>query len=132
MWGGDDFFILMEENRAQKVCDWIAARFDERIKVYYSDADLKAGHITAKDRQGNVKHFTFVSASIVFLTDRNLDTNQYPLLIQALTEMKGYVKHHIERKGGSMVFQDRRSPAQKKQREDNSSSFPRKDIRKSA
>lgn len=107
--GGDDFVCMSTPDKAQAVFEWIAKRFDERITAYYSDADLKAGCITAKDRQGHVKTFHFVSASIVFLTDKNIETNQYPLLIQALTEMKGYVKHTIERKGGSIVFQDRRT-----------------------
>lgn len=108
--GGDDFIVMTSPDKAQGVFDWIAQRFDERINAYYSEADLKAGCITAKDRQGNVKKFNFVSVSIVFLTDKNIETNQYPVLIQALTEMKGYVKHNLERKGGSVVFQDRRGP----------------------
>ncbi len=108
--GGDDFVAMTTPDKAQAVFDWIAKRFDDRITAYYSDADLKAGCITAKDRQGHVKKFNFVSASIVFLTDKNIETNQYPLLIQALTEMKGYVKHTVDRtKGGSVVFQDRRT-----------------------
>jgi flagellar basal body rod protein FlgB len=94
-------------DKAAGVFDWIAKRFDERITAYYSEGDLKAGCITAKDRQGNVKKFSFVSASIVYLTDKNIETNQYPILIQALTEMKGYVKHTIERKGGNNVDIDR-------------------------
>lgn len=107
--GGDDFIAMTTPDKAQTVFDWIAKRFDERITAYYSEADLKAGCITAKDRQGNIKKFRFVSASIVFLTDKNIETNQYPLLIQALTEMKGFVKHTMDRnKGGSVVFQDRR------------------------
>lgn len=113
--GGDDFIAMTTPDKAQQVFDWIAKRFDERITAYYSDADLKAGCITAKDRQGNVKKFRFVSASIVYLTDKNIETNQYPLLIQALTEMKGFVKHTMERNGGSVVFRDRRTteePAQ--------------------
>ncbi len=107
--GGDDFIGMTTPDKAQAVFEWIAKRFDERIAAYYSEADLKAGCITAKDRQGNVKKFRFVSASIVYLTDKNIETNQYPLLIQALTEMKGFVKHTMERKGGSVVFRDRRS-----------------------
>lgn len=107
--GGDDFIAITTPEKADVVFDWIANRFDERINAYYSEADLKAGHITARDRQGNVNKFKFVSVSIVYLTDKNLGTNQYPVLIQALTEMKGYVKHNMERKGGSMVFKDRRT-----------------------
>lgn len=107
--GGDDFVAMTSSDKAQLVFEWITKRFDERITAYYSDADLKAGCITAKDRQGNIKQFKFVSVSIVYLTDKNIETNQYPLLIQALTEMKGYVKHSMERKGGSVVFQDRRT-----------------------
>jgi diguanylate cyclase (GGDEF)-like protein len=107
--GGDDFFVITTAERAPKAFEWIAQRFDERVKSYYSDADLKAGCITAKDRQGNVKTFPFVSASIVYLPDSQIETDQYPILIQALTELKGYVKHSLERKGGSVVFVDRRT-----------------------
>lgn len=109
--GGDDFVAMTSPDKAEKIFNWIATRFDERIKAYYSEADLKAGAITAKDRQGNVKKFNFVSVSIVFLTDKNIETNQYAILIQTLTEMKSYVKHSLDRKGGSMVFQDRRTIA---------------------
>jgi diguanylate cyclase (GGDEF)-like protein len=108
--GGDDFVTMTSPDKAEAIFDWIAQRFDERIKAYYSEGDLKAGCITAKDRQGVVKKFHFVSVSIVFLTDKNIETTQYAMLIQTLTEMKGYVKHNLDRtKGGSVVFQDRRS-----------------------
>lgn len=107
--GGDDFIVITTGDKAPVAFDWMAKRFDERIRAYYSDADLKAGCITAQDRQGNVKKFSFVSASIVYVTDQNLESNQYPLLVQALTEMKSYVKHNMLRKGGSVVFQDRRA-----------------------
>jgi diguanylate cyclase (GGDEF)-like protein len=106
--GGDDFIAITTGDKAPFMFDWVAKRFDERIRAYYSESDLKSGCITAKDRQGNIKTFSFVSASIVYITDSNTDTNQYPLLIQALTEMKSYVKHNLVRKGGSIVFQDRR------------------------
>lgn len=106
--GGDDFIVITTADKAQKAFEWIAARFDERIKAYYSEADVKAGCITAKDRQGVVKTFQFVSASIVYLTDQHIETDQYPILIAALTEMKSYVKHNMERKSGSVVFLDRR------------------------
>ncbi len=106
--GGDDFMVFSTADKAQKTFEWIAQRFDERIKAYYSEADLKAGCITAKDRQGNIKTFTFVSASIVYLPDNQIVTDQYPVLITALTEMKSYVKHTMQRNGGSVVFMDRR------------------------
>lgn len=109
--GGDDFVVMSSPDKAETIFSWIAQRFDERIKAYYSEADLRAGCITAKDRQGNVKKFNFVSVSIVYLTDKNMETNQYAVLIQTLTEMKSYVKHNMDRtKGGSVVFQDRRGP----------------------
>ncbi len=107
--GGDDFMVITSPEKSETIFNWVAGRFDERIKAYYSDSDLKAGYITAKDRQGNIRTFKFVSASIVFLTDKNVESRQYPLLIQALTEMKGYVKHNLDRSGGSLVFKDRRS-----------------------
>lgn len=118
--GGDDFVLMSSPDKAEALFSWVAQRFDERIRAYYSEADLKNGCITAKDRQGNIKKFKFVSVSIVFLTDKNIETNQYAVLIQTLTEMKGYVKHTIDRKGGSIVFQDRRGP---------DSPAPKKDLR---
>lgn len=113
--GGDDFFVITTADKAQKAFEWIAQRFDERVKAYYSDTDLKAGCITAKDRQGNTKSFPFVSASIVYLPDSQIETDQYPTLIQALTELKSYVKHSLDRKGGSLVFLDRRTHSEQGQ-----------------
>jgi len=107
--GGDDFMVMTTPEKADNIFNWVSGRFDERIKAYYSESDLKAGQITAKDRQGNIKTFKFISVSIVYLTEENIETRQYPLLIQALTEMKGYVKHSLARKGGSLVFKDRRA-----------------------
>jgi len=107
--GGDDFLVLTTEDKAQPMFEWVAKRFDERIHAYYSESDLKSGYITAKDRQGNVKKFPFVSASIVYVTDKTLGSNQYPVMIQALTEMKSYVKHNVDRNSGSCVFRDRRT-----------------------
>ncbi|MCB4757129.1 MAG: response regulator [Elusimicrobia bacterium] len=107
--GGDDFIVITTMDKAETIFNWVAGRFDERVRAYYSDADLKEGCITAKDRQGNIKKFPFISLSIVYTTERSLESNQYTVLIQALTEMKGYVKHNLERKGGSLVFQDRRA-----------------------
>lgn len=107
--GGDDFIVMTSLEKSEVIFKWLAERFDERIRAYYSDADLKAGCITSKDRQGNIKRFTFISLSIVYTTEKNLESNQYTMLIQVLTEMKGYVKHGMARKGGSVVFQDRRT-----------------------
>lgn len=107
--GGDDFMLYTTPDKADAIFNGVAERFDERIKAFYSDEDLKNGYISAKDRQGNSKQFKFVSVSIVYVTDKNIETNQYPVVIQQLTEMKGYVKHTIDRKGGSVVFKDRRS-----------------------
>ena len=107
--GGDDFMLMTTPAKAEAIFKPVAERFDERIRAFYTDADLKAGFIISKDRQGNEKKFAFVSVSIVFLTDKNIETKQYPVIVEQLTEMKGYVKHTLERKGGSVVFQDRRS-----------------------
>lgn len=107
--GGDDFIVMTSADKAQSVFESIAQRFDERIHAYYSDADLKAGFITAKDREGQIRKFHFMSVSIVYLTDTHFQSSQYSVLIQSLTEMKSYVKHNMERKGGSVVFQDRRT-----------------------
>ncbi len=107
--GGDDFFVITTVEKAPRAFEWIAQRFDERVKAYYSDEDLRAGCITARDRQGKVKTFSFVSASIVYLPENQIETDQYPILIQALTELKSYVKHSLDRKGGSVVFADRRT-----------------------
>src|SRR4051812_1838207 len=56
--GGDDFMLMTTPDKAEPIFKSVAEKFDDRIRAYYSEADLKNGFITARDRQGNVKKFS--------------------------------------------------------------------------
>ena len=72
--GGDDFFVAVEfrkkdQTRYIEAIEEIIAKFVENVKAFYKNEDVAAGHISAKDREGNIKEFDLlsVSASVVIV-----------------------------------------------------------------
>ena len=68
--GGDDFFVAVEfrkkdQMRCIEAIKEIIAKFAEDVKAFYKNEDVVAGHISAKDREGNIKEFDLLSAPIL-------------------------------------------------------------------
>lgn len=62
--GGDDFIMICDEVAANRVANQIIESFEDEIKHYYSEEDLKRGYIIGKDREGNVDQFAIASISV--------------------------------------------------------------------
>jgi GGDEF domain-containing protein/CHASE3 domain sensor protein len=58
--GGDDFVIVSEPGRTEKICQKIIDEFDLRIMRFYSEKDRQKGFIMGKDRQGNQQKFPLI------------------------------------------------------------------------
>ena len=96
--GGDDFFagfdLVVYSNREVKeiVLD-IIRRFSDGVKAFYDKDDLERGYILSKDREGNEKHFPFLTVSAVIVDVMESDK---PILGddlgQWIAEMKKYAK----------------------------------------
>lgn len=86
--GGDDFIAVVKEGAVEELCAAIIEHFDVRIRDFYTEADLAAGYIMAKNRHGLEEKFPLISLSIAVVHNRD----GYYKTTTALAEAAGTVK----------------------------------------
>ncbi|MEN6321667.1 MAG: HAMP domain-containing protein [Syntrophaceae bacterium] len=90
--GGDDFIIISEPVRTERICQKIIDEFDLRIMRFYSEKDRQKGFIMGKDRQGNQQMFPLITITIAIVTDDGTHF-QGPLdMAKKAAELKEYAK----------------------------------------
>jgi len=90
--GGDDFIIISEPGRTERICQKIIDEFDLRIMRFYSEKDRQKGFIMGKDRQGNQQMFPLITITIAIVTDDGTHF-QGPLdMAKKAAELKEYAK----------------------------------------
>ncbi len=102
--GGDDFVACTTPERAERICQAVTRCFARLVRLHHDEADLAAGFITGKDREGNEGRFGLVSISLAIV-----DCAGYCSLAsisQRSAEMKKYAKS----KPGNVWVRDRRGP----------------------
>jgi GGDEF domain-containing protein len=90
--GGDDFIIISDPKKTDRICQRIVDEFDRRIMRFYSEKDRQKGFIVGKDRQGNQQRFPLITLTIAIVTD---DGTHYkgPLdMAKKAAELKEYAK----------------------------------------
>ncbi len=102
--GGDDFFVLTTPERGEAVASQIISDFDAGIKSFYSEGDLQAGYITAKNRKGEFVKFPIMSISLSGVTNQFRPITSYGELTNIAVE----VKTRAKLEGKSVFFVDRR------------------------
>lgn len=107
--GGDDFFILTTPEKAEGVTNAIATEFDCRIRKLYSPEDLVRGHITSKDREGNVKEFPLMTISLAGVTNIHRPLTSYAHVTNICAEVKKKAKSLSKTSGKSTFYLDRRT-----------------------
>lgn len=65
--GGDDFVIITQPEKAEKVCRSITRCFKRAVKSSYNEEDAKRGCMEGKGRDGNTAQFPLVSVSLAIL-----------------------------------------------------------------
>jgi GGDEF domain-containing protein/CHASE3 domain sensor protein len=90
--GGDDFVIISEPRRAEKICSRLVSEFDRHIVKFYSEKDRQKGFIVGKDRQGIQQKFPLITMSVAMVTDDGTRF-QSPLdMAGKAAELKEYAK----------------------------------------
>lgn len=104
--GGDDFVVVTEPERAQRIAESIVGRFDEAVKQFYAPEDLGRGGIEAKDRQGNLVFAPLLSISLAVVT---VVPGEYEHPAQ-IAQTAADIKHYLKASGaqGSRYLVDRR------------------------
>ena len=102
--GGDDFVALIPPEAAEAFAARVIADFDHRIPSLYDPEDAGAGSIELEDRQGQLRRFPIVSASLGIASSAQRQFSNHRELVATATELK----HVAKRQRGSSYAMDRR------------------------
>ncbi|MDR2355180.1 MAG: response regulator [Clostridiales Family XIII bacterium] len=105
--GGDDFIFVTTPDRVVKICEEIIAIFDERIRDFYNEDDLKALCVKTINRKGEVEVFPLMSISLAVATNLCRKLDNYLIISDIAAELKKKLK----RMPGSNYCVDRRTDA---------------------
>jgi EAL domain-containing protein (putative c-di-GMP-specific phosphodiesterase class I)/GGDEF domain-containing protein len=102
--GGDDFIIVFIGNNTMAILAQIQSRFNDRIRHYYSEANLAEGGCSAVDRLGQQVFYPLISLSIgVVEPDPQLCVSQHDV-----SELASGAKREAKKTSGPSIFHSRR------------------------
>ncbi|PLR95197.1 GGDEF domain-containing protein [Bacillus sp. T33-2] len=68
--GGDDFIAVIPHYEHEWICKTIITRFDQMVRRFYSDEELRKGYVQAISRRGKLEEFPLVSISIAVIQNK--------------------------------------------------------------
>jgi len=103
--GGDDFVLITDPKKTEKIAQAIISDFDNKILDFYNEEDRKNRFIKTLDRQNNMRTFPIMTLSIALvIPDKPV---LYPKIIENAFEIKRYLKTFKDKKE-SQYHKDRR------------------------
>ena len=102
--GGDDFVLITQPSAAQRVSDQILSDLVKLAPNFYNQEERRKGYIEAKDRDGQMKKFALLTASIAIVTNQQRALKHVAEVAQIGAELKSWAKQ----KGGNRWVKDRR------------------------
>ena len=103
---GYDFVFIVREERIKAVCEKLLGNFETVKNMFIDKADIAAGGIFGKDRQGRKERFDLLSISIaVVVNSSTRKFKHYGEVSEAASQLKSYVKSLM----GSNYVIDRRN-----------------------
>ena len=90
--GGDDFVIIAEPLRAERICRETVAGFDGRIRTFYTEQDRERGFFIGKDREGRRRKFPLITVTIAIVTDDGTRFGNPLDMAEAAAQLKEYAK----------------------------------------
>lgn len=103
--GGDDFCLITAHESGEVLAQLIAARFDAESAVLLDPADLAAGFLPVRSRQGGVHEVPFPSLTIALVLDPGGEFEHWAGVSDVAAQLKAYGKS-LE---GSVVVKERRA-----------------------
>lgn len=68
--GGDDFVAILDYETAKKVGRNIIKNFDEGIRDFYSNEDIRNGGIKIANRRGKIEKFPIMTITVAMISNR--------------------------------------------------------------
>ena len=102
--GGDDFIAIVPYTEVENLCQRIIARFESRIKRFFTEEDAQKGYIEVANRRGIIEKFPLTSISIAVVV---VDKNRFGNILE-IGDVAAQVKHAVKGVMGSSYMIDRR------------------------
>lgn len=90
--GGDDFVIITDPIRMEKLCEKIIHDFDHTIPAYYDEEDRQRGYIISRDRKDVEQQFPFMTVSIAVVTNQRRAITSPVQVAEIAAQLKQYAK----------------------------------------
>lgn len=103
--GGDDFIVITEIPKMEKISNEIIDSFEKEIINFYNKEDKAKGYITIKNRRGQIQLLPIMSISIGIAHNTKRKLHNVVQVSEIAAELKEYAKA----KKGSNVAIDRRA-----------------------
>lgn len=103
--GGDDFIVITEISKMEKISNEIMDGFEKEIINFYNNEDRAKGYITVKNRRGQIQLLPIMSISIGIA--HNTKRKLYNVV--QVSEIAAELKEYAKAKKGSNVAIDRRA-----------------------
>ena len=102
--GGDDFVTILNLENAKKIGRYIIKKFDDGIKQYYTEDDIKKGYIKVLNRKGKLEKYAIMTITVAMIS------NKYKKYVTPLEigEDGASVKKKAKAIEGSTFLEDKR------------------------
>lgn len=91
--GGDDFIMILKDYKsADTICNDIIAKFDNVIREFYDEKDLKRGYIETMNRFGDVEKLGIMGISVVSMNYVDFKNRSFDQVFRKLNEIKKQAK----------------------------------------
>jgi GGDEF domain-containing protein len=90
--GGDDFVMVIDQDKISAVCEEVIKKFGEGIVAHYKEEDLARGAIEGTDRYGVPRVFPVMTISIAVVICRQGEYESAVAIAQTAAQIKDYVK----------------------------------------
>ena len=92
--GGDDFIIVTDFEKAEKLAGTIVVSFDDISPSFYTKEDRERGYIVSTDRQNNIKKFPFLAIAVGIVHNKFRPLTSFAQVSNIGTELKKAAKTH--------------------------------------
>ena len=89
---GDDFVLITDVQRVDRICQTICRSFDRLAPLYYNKADRERGYIETLDRYGELRRFPIMTVSIAAVTTGTHPFKTYAEIATSAAEAKQVAK----------------------------------------
>ncbi|WP_353684915.1 GGDEF domain-containing protein [Thermodesulfovibrio sp. 3907-1M] len=96
--GGDDFVYIMSPEKIEETTKKIIDIFNQLVKNFYDEEDLKKGYIESVDRQGNIQIYPIMTISVGITSNQFRVFNHFSEMAEVASAMKSVAKKQKEKR----------------------------------